>query len=134
MKRGEVHALMGENGAGKSTLVKIITGVYQRDGGEIIFDDRITSYNVCYTKLLRSLQVLKDEKLYDNEYPIRQEKVLKSYIAQGDKAAAQKVLNEILGHIFFCSGGGLDYIKARIRITSYNVCYTKLLRAFVCKS
>ncbi len=40
VKRGEVHALMGENGAGKSTLVKIITGVYQRDGGEIIFDDR----------------------------------------------------------------------------------------------
>ncbi len=32
---GEVHALLGENGAGKSTLVKIITGVYQPDGGEI---------------------------------------------------------------------------------------------------
>ena len=32
---GEVHALMGENGAGKSTLMKILTGVYQPDGGEI---------------------------------------------------------------------------------------------------
>jgi rhamnose transport system ATP-binding protein len=32
---GEVHALLGENGAGKSTLVKVITGVYQPDGGEI---------------------------------------------------------------------------------------------------
>src|ERR671912_3033826 len=30
---GEVHALLGENGAGKSTLIKIIAGVYRRDGG-----------------------------------------------------------------------------------------------------
>ncbi|MBA2174822.1 sugar ABC transporter ATP-binding protein [Halobacillus locisalis] len=32
---GEVHALMGENGAGKSTLVKVLTGIHERDGGEI---------------------------------------------------------------------------------------------------
>ncbi|WP_430790078.1 sugar ABC transporter ATP-binding protein [Actinoplanes sp. G11-F43] len=32
---GEVHALMGENGAGKSTLIKVLTGVYEIDGGEI---------------------------------------------------------------------------------------------------
>jgi rhamnose transport system ATP-binding protein len=35
---GEVHAIVGENGAGKSTLIKIMTGVYQPDGGEIICD------------------------------------------------------------------------------------------------
>lgn len=32
---GEIHALMGENGAGKSTLIKVLTGVYEKDGGEI---------------------------------------------------------------------------------------------------
>ena len=37
IKRGEVHALVGQNGAGKSTLVKIITGVYKRDSGDIFF-------------------------------------------------------------------------------------------------
>ncbi|MCR4926714.1 MAG: sugar ABC transporter ATP-binding protein [Lachnospiraceae bacterium] len=35
LRKGEIHALMGENGAGKSTLIKILTGVYQMDGGEI---------------------------------------------------------------------------------------------------
>lgn len=35
---GEIHALLGENGAGKSTLMKILSGVYQRDGGEIRID------------------------------------------------------------------------------------------------
>ncbi|MDQ3870309.1 MAG: sugar ABC transporter ATP-binding protein, partial [Chloroflexota bacterium] len=38
--RGEVHALVGQNGAGKSTLIKVLTGVYRRDGGEIVFDGR----------------------------------------------------------------------------------------------
>jgi monosaccharide-transporting ATPase len=38
--RGEVHALIGQNGAGKSTLIKILTGVYDRDAGEVLFDGR----------------------------------------------------------------------------------------------
>jgi ribose transport system ATP-binding protein len=37
---GEVHALVGQNGAGKSTLIKILTGVYSRDAGEVRWDGR----------------------------------------------------------------------------------------------
>lgn len=37
VRKGEVHALLGENGAGKSTLLNILTGAYQPDGGEIYF-------------------------------------------------------------------------------------------------
>ena len=40
VRRGEIHALMGENGAGKSTLIKVLTGVYSRDEGEVTLDGR----------------------------------------------------------------------------------------------
>ena len=35
LKKGEVHALIGENGAGKSTLMKILAGVYQKTSGDL---------------------------------------------------------------------------------------------------
>ncbi|MGV8939392.1 MAG: galactofuranose ABC transporter, ATP-binding protein YtfR [Allorhizobium sp.] len=38
LRRGEIHALLGENGAGKSTLVKCMTGAYRRDGGSLKLD------------------------------------------------------------------------------------------------
>ena len=38
LRKGEIHALMGENGAGKSTLIKVLTGVYAMDKGEIRID------------------------------------------------------------------------------------------------
>jgi len=40
LKKGEIHALMGENGAGKSTFIKVLTGVHQPEGGEIILDGK----------------------------------------------------------------------------------------------
>ncbi len=46
LRRGEIHALLGENGAGKSTLIKIMTGVQRQDSGEIRIDGapvRVTS-------------------------------------------------------------------------------------------
>ena len=40
LKRGEIHALVGENGAGKSTLMKILAGIYTLDKGEILYNGK----------------------------------------------------------------------------------------------
>ena len=43
LKKGEIHALVGGNGAGKSTLMKIMTGVYTKDAGEILVNGQEAS-------------------------------------------------------------------------------------------
>ena len=40
IRKGEVHALMGENGAGKSTLMKVLTGIYSKDSGSITYEGK----------------------------------------------------------------------------------------------
>jgi simple sugar transport system ATP-binding protein len=51
VRRGEIHALLGENGAGKSTLMNILTGIYQPDAGEII----INGYPATFTSPLDAI-------------------------------------------------------------------------------
>jgi simple sugar transport system ATP-binding protein len=44
LRKGEIHSLMGENGAGKSTLIKVLTGVYQKESGQIEIEGKPVSF------------------------------------------------------------------------------------------
>ena len=82
LRRGEVHALMGENGSGKSTLIKIISGVYRADGGEVYLKDKSRNFESPFeaqvagiATLFQEIQEIPDltvaENLYAGIEPIR---------------------------------------------------------------
>jgi len=61
VKRGTVHGIVGENGAGKSTLMKILSGVYQKDSGTIIFDGQIIEHTTPHESMKRGLSIIYQE-------------------------------------------------------------------------
>ena len=75
VKSGQVHALMGENGAGKSTLIKILTGIYIKDSGTIIFDGReinpktaLDTQHEGISTIYQELNLVPFQTVYENIY------------------------------------------------------------------
>lgn len=75
VKHGEIHALIGENGAGKSTLMKILSGVHQKDAGQVFLngeninlknthDGQVLGINVVY----QELSLINDLSVAENIY------------------------------------------------------------------
>lgn len=61
IRRGEVHALMGENGAGKSTLMKILSGIYLPTKGEVIFKGVSINFTNPRDALLNGISMIHQE-------------------------------------------------------------------------
>src|SRR6201998_2774328 len=58
---GEVHALMGENGAGKSTLMKILSGAYRADSGQILIDGKAVQFRNPYDARAAGIGIIYQE-------------------------------------------------------------------------
>lgn len=97
---GEVHALMGENGAGKSTLMKILTGVYTKDAGQVIVDGKEVCYNnpqeaekAGIVFIHQELNVLFDLTVEENMFLGKE---IKKVFGICDRKAMRKRVKEIL--------------------------------------
>ncbi|MCI2046562.1 MAG: beta-galactosidase trimerization domain-containing protein [Faecalibacterium sp.] len=61
VRRGTVHALMGENGAGKSTLMKCLFGIYHKDAGEILLDGASVAFSDSSDALAHNVAMVHQE-------------------------------------------------------------------------
>lgn len=61
VERGSVHGIVGENGAGKSTLMKILSGVYVKDKGTIVFDGETIESTTPHEAMERGLSIIYQE-------------------------------------------------------------------------
>lgn len=61
IKKGEVHALIGENGAGKSTLMKILLGIYEPESGEIIYKGTKVKFQTPHEALSVGISMIHQE-------------------------------------------------------------------------
>jgi len=61
IKIGSVHGIVGENGAGKSTLMKVLSGVYEKDSGTIIFDGETIGHTTPLQSIQRGLSIIYQE-------------------------------------------------------------------------
>jgi rhamnose transport system ATP-binding protein len=95
VRAGEVHALLGENGAGKSTLIKIVSGVYQPDAGEILIDGRATRLATPEDAKRAGVATIYQELLLFPELTVAE--------------------NIFLGHAPRAGGGRIDWRAMRLR-------------------
>lgn len=72
LKPGEVHAIVGENGAGKSTLIKVLTGVYKKDSGEILINGEKVELNTAKDGRNLSISCIHQELCLVDELTIAQ--------------------------------------------------------------
>lgn len=87
LRRGEVHALLGENGAGKSTLLKVLAGIYTADEGDIyikgekcIISDVETSQKLGVSVIHQELCLVPHMTIMENIYLGREETIGKSFV------------------------------------------------------
>lgn len=102
LKKGEVHALLGINGAGKSTLIKVLSGVYLKDGGEIYIDGKKVKINSPKDAIMQGIstvyqdpQMIESFTAYENIY-LGSENESKSIYSSINRKEMKKQAQELL--------------------------------------
>ncbi|WP_281628252.1 sugar ABC transporter ATP-binding protein [Traorella massiliensis] len=106
IKKGSVHALMGENGAGKSTLMKCLFGIYKMDSGEVLLEnehvnikDTQEALSLGIAMVHQELQSIPERNIAENifcgRYPMKKRAYLKMIDHKKMMEDTEKLLSEI---------------------------------------
>lgn len=90
VKKGEIHALLGENGAGKSTLMNILMGLYQQDEGEILVDGKQVDIADPNTAIRLGINMVHQHFMLVEPFTVTENIILGSEPTQGIKIDYRK--------------------------------------------
>lgn len=131
VKKGTVHALMGENGAGKSTLMKILIGFYKMDEGRILFDaNEVTIKNANYamnlgiSMIFQELNPVPDMTVKENIYLGREPRWAKTPLID------KKKLTQDTRKLF--ERFGIDDLSPDDRMVDLSIAKTQMVE--ICKA
>ncbi len=106
--RGEIHCLAGENGSGKSTLIKVISGVWQPDQGEILIDGQPAGGLTPRSAIAHGVQVIyQDFSLFPN-LSVAENLALSSELQEGRKLVSWRRVRRIAAEAIAKLGVDLD--------------------------
>jgi len=105
--KGTVHAVVGENGAGKSTLMKILSGVYTKDSGTIVFDGQTVENTTPIQSIRRGLSIIYQEFNLVNTLTVGENIFLGRYSEMKGMRNIHKKARELLDSI----GSKIDTYK-----------------------
>jgi ABC-type sugar transport system ATPase subunit len=104
LRKGEVHALIGENGAGKSTLMKIILGIYPPSGGSMILNEKeyiphspLDARNAGISMIHQEISLVNSMPVYENVWLGNEKKFSNSFLSNKKKMieATRRILMDL---------------------------------------
>ncbi|HEY4166676.1 MAG TPA: ATP-binding cassette domain-containing protein, partial [Reyranella sp.] len=117
VRPGEVHALCGENGAGKSTLMRILSGAFRPDAGEIVFKDAPTEFRNTREALGMGILLVHQEISLVPELTVAENIFLGAIPASGGFVSRRNLYNRARA-ILIEAGGEFEKIDPRARVGS----------------
>src|SRR5918912_656181 len=126
LRPGEVHALGGENGAGKSTLMKVLAGVYPKDGGRIIFKGKEVeipnpraAQDLGISVIHQELNLMRHLTVAQNIFIGREPRKRARFVLDEDK------INEQARHLFETMH--MHHLHPRTRVSSLTVAMQQMV-------
>ena len=116
VRKGEVHALMGENGAGKSTLMKVLTGIYSKDEGTITYEGREVEFSNPRAAQDAGIVIVHQELNMMGHLTVAQNIFIGREIMNG-KIIDDKKMNEEANKLFEQLGIDIDPKETMSRLT-----------------
>ena len=86
IRKGEVHALMGENGAGKSTLMKVLTGIYSKDSGSITYEGKEVEFTSPRDAQDAGIRVILFDRTIDADESLYEASIVSDMAKEGQTA------------------------------------------------